>query len=231
MVVGSPRSPRGGKEDDKKSVGADAVTMFKDKYVLIYSRVPSHQKGLVKTIKRMGINVTCAEGDMRGLKKLITEVGEQLLAVIVNADPDARPAPYELIKDIRNRGDEGDHGWGDRVVVVTLPVETQQEEFQRYLCKKEGQCQGTFLLTGDKFYYEIEDIKELEFEMLNRFFQNVAIRSISREIMSIADQFSVNSELSTTEVSTYLTPSKYGEFASWLKKSSALDAAVTNWAR
>ena len=229
MVAPSGDTKSGGK---KKPRAVDVKDMFIDKFVMIYSRQQTHQKGLAMMIKRIGLKVIIAEGDMKSLKKIVQEYDDKILAIIANPDPDARPAPYELIRYIRNQGDVGDHGWGDHVVVATLPVETHQEEFQRYLVKKEAQNQGTFLLTGDKFYFEFDDMKEFEFDSLERFFQNISIRSIAREVMWIADRFSENSELSMSEITTYLSPHpKYGDFASWLRKPWELDAAETNWSR
>ena len=70
----------------------------------------------------------------------------------------------------------------------------------RWLCHREAQNQQAFLLTGDTFYHAMEDKSELEFEALERYFQGTVIRATAREIMSTADQFSVNSQLSMTEV-------------------------------
>jgi hypothetical protein len=70
----------------------------------------------------------------------------------------------------------------------------------RWFCQREAANQQAELLTGDVFYHAMEDKSELEFESLNRYFQASVIRATAREIMATADQFSVNSQLSMTEV-------------------------------
>ena len=59
--------------------------------------------------------------------------------------------------------------------------------------------QQVFLNTGDIFSHVLRDSAELEFQPLEKYCQSIMIRSVSREIMAAADQFSTNSQLSIIE--------------------------------